>query len=325
MNRYESIDCPVCKKPLNNGDDIVVCPECGAPYHKSCYLKEGSCIFGGLHEKGEAWEAPKPEGKYDGEASRRCSRCGSVNSPTASFCEVCGTPLANYIPVPQQNQGASTNLPPRPNQFPQYGEIPPKAMPLNPYTTPFGGVSPDEEIDGVPAKDLAVFIGRNTHYFLPRFKAYTRSKAKTINWSGFIFQGGYFLYRKMYTPAILLILLQFLFSIPNALYQYFLFTTDTSFASASDASYLSSLVTISWICTGLSMAMRLFCGFMANVLYLKHCKKKILAEKAVTRTEKDYFAVLSKKGSVATALITGLLIGYAVINVISMYLLILLL
>ena len=31
------------------GDDIVVCPECGAPHHRECYEKEGHCHFADKH------------------------------------------------------------------------------------------------------------------------------------------------------------------------------------------------------------------------------------------------------------------------------------
>ena len=33
-----------CGKPLTLQDDIVVCPDCGAPYHRDCYEKLGRCI-----------------------------------------------------------------------------------------------------------------------------------------------------------------------------------------------------------------------------------------------------------------------------------------
>ena len=36
--------CFSCGEVFKDGDDIVVCPECGTPYHRECYLKEGKCI-----------------------------------------------------------------------------------------------------------------------------------------------------------------------------------------------------------------------------------------------------------------------------------------
>ena len=36
-NRYSGLCCPVCKVKFKDDDDIVVCPACGAPHHRSCY------------------------------------------------------------------------------------------------------------------------------------------------------------------------------------------------------------------------------------------------------------------------------------------------
>ena len=41
--------CPVCDKQFKKGDDIVVCPECGAPHHRECYEKVVHCHFADKH------------------------------------------------------------------------------------------------------------------------------------------------------------------------------------------------------------------------------------------------------------------------------------
>ena len=38
---FTEYKCPVCGEQFKKGDDIVVCPECGAPHHRECYEKEG--------------------------------------------------------------------------------------------------------------------------------------------------------------------------------------------------------------------------------------------------------------------------------------------
>ena len=35
MMDYKGCKCASCHKVLKEGDDIVICPECGAPYHLS--------------------------------------------------------------------------------------------------------------------------------------------------------------------------------------------------------------------------------------------------------------------------------------------------
>ena len=42
---YQGVCCPVCGKPFQEGDDIVVCPECGAPHHRECYKSLGHCAL----------------------------------------------------------------------------------------------------------------------------------------------------------------------------------------------------------------------------------------------------------------------------------------
>lgn len=37
---FTEYKCPVCDKQFKKGDDVVVCPECGAPHHRECYEKK---------------------------------------------------------------------------------------------------------------------------------------------------------------------------------------------------------------------------------------------------------------------------------------------
>lgn len=46
---YKKYICPVCKAPFTEDDDVVVCPECGTPHHRSCWLENGRCANEGLH------------------------------------------------------------------------------------------------------------------------------------------------------------------------------------------------------------------------------------------------------------------------------------
>ena len=36
MPKYYGCPCEGCGEPLTLKDDIVVCPDCGAPYHRTC-------------------------------------------------------------------------------------------------------------------------------------------------------------------------------------------------------------------------------------------------------------------------------------------------
>ena len=41
--RFKGLKCLVCKADFAQSDDIVVCPECGLPYHRACFLENGDC------------------------------------------------------------------------------------------------------------------------------------------------------------------------------------------------------------------------------------------------------------------------------------------
>ncbi|MFR2561998.1 MAG: RING finger protein [Anaeromassilibacillus sp.] len=60
---YTGLKCPVCGKPFTSDDDIVVCPECGAPYHRACYQQAGHCIFQEKHGTPDAWKPRKSKRK----------------------------------------------------------------------------------------------------------------------------------------------------------------------------------------------------------------------------------------------------------------------
>ena len=101
MNDYVGCVCSVCNKPFAAGDDIVVCPECGTPYHRACYQAAGGCVHEAQHAEGYAWQpqqhaqqAGGPQGQPAGGAPRVCPACGVQNRPGALFCENCGTPLS---------------------------------------------------------------------------------------------------------------------------------------------------------------------------------------------------------------------------------------
>ncbi len=46
----KSYFCPVCGNDFTEDDDVVFCPECGTPHHRSCWMENGRCINEKLHE-----------------------------------------------------------------------------------------------------------------------------------------------------------------------------------------------------------------------------------------------------------------------------------
>lgn len=98
--KYTGIPCAACGKKFTAEDDVVVCPECGTPYHRACYKNwplyyearmpramcgsrprplRGLCAAGGA--------AACPQNKTDGEGYVMCSRCGTVNPAGQERCD----------------------------------------------------------------------------------------------------------------------------------------------------------------------------------------------------------------------------------------------
>ena len=50
--KLSGIPCVACGKKFTPEDDIVVCPECGAPYHRACYKELGHCVHADRHAEG---------------------------------------------------------------------------------------------------------------------------------------------------------------------------------------------------------------------------------------------------------------------------------
>ncbi len=88
---FTEYKCPVCDKQFKKGDDIVVCPECGAPHHRKCYEKEGHCHFADKHgadfsfEKEQLEEAEQQAEQDAKDGVVLCKRCGAENPKKCSI------------------------------------------------------------------------------------------------------------------------------------------------------------------------------------------------------------------------------------------------
>lgn len=318
MDKYKGIDCPICNKPLDNGEVVAICPECGAPYHRECILKEGKCIYQDLHKEGKSWEQPKSDFDEHTEnmESRRCSRCGTLNDSSCIFCEVCGTSLNNN----QDNQENTNN-----NFNQQRNNQPNNFMAYDPFNNPFGGVDADDTIDDIPVKDWAIYIGQNTYYFIPKFKRMSmKQKGTTFNFASAIFGGFYYLYRKMYLWGVILLLINLLISLPSVFLRVGSVLAQISPEIDIVKMFTSSgMVQIANICSILNIVLFLATGILTNKLYSIHCKNNIKKIMDTNTTKEGYLEKLNKKGGVSKKLIPILLISYLILSLVSSLILVL--
>ena len=302
MNRYTHEECAVCKVTFKDGDDVVVCPYCGTPHHRACYGKDTGCINKDWHgvttyEEQKRKKLEETAKKCESHSNTKCNRCGAQNPPDGLFCQVCGNSLRI-----KTNENVGANTPPPINSIP--------------FTTPFGGIAPDEEMNGVTAKELAVFVGDNSFYFLPKMKQmHNDEKIVSFNWSAFLFDAYYFFYRKMYLVGALVLVLSIVASIPGLLYMY-------SALGYSDPAFLPDnivkLGNISNICSYLFWGVRILCGLFANYIYTKTAFKRIKKIKEEMKpqdvSEPSYVNELAKNGRTSVKIVIILCIIELVIS-----------
>ena len=263
MINYQGKQCPICKRRFEEQDDIVVCPDCGTPYHRECYSINNKCIYENQHQllkerndnisQSDAInDINKNTGKGDqegvGEASEFivCPRCEHSNPSGSAFCNKCGY----FLNDPQEII----------DEIPQNIK---EGLPI--LFDPMGGVEPNEEVDTVKFGDLAKMVKSNTPYYMSVFKRIKDNNKSKFNFSAFLFNGMWFLFRKQYKVGIPLTVLHFVILFYTSLIQYI---QDVS-------KIISNFSEILEILSLLQFAVMLFCGFFANKIYFKSCIEKV--------------------------------------------------
>ena len=294
MDRYAGATCPYCGKPFFDGDDIVVCPDCGAPHHRACWNEHHACAFAAKHAEGHVWQAPEPKTEpatvpHDEADVKICPKCGSSNPASCDYCETCGSPLV---------------------------------LRESPYSPPLEPVKDDDLIGDIPAHDFAVYVGDNAGYFLPRFKVFSRGRVIDWNWSAFIFSYFYLFYRKMYAFGALVLFGTIVLSLPSAAlylvdYQNLMIERgllDKMFFTLSNPDAAMTFSNIAWI---LLWVLRGFVMFCTNRLYYTHALDQIhrIREHGFTN-EVEYSAELVSKGRTNRMLVTIICVGFIAFYVI---------
>lgn len=61
MIQYVGKACESCKKAFDENEQIVYCPQCGAPMHRECWEEKGGCPYSDRHSSGFKWAPPAAE------------------------------------------------------------------------------------------------------------------------------------------------------------------------------------------------------------------------------------------------------------------------
>ncbi len=313
--------CPVCTKRFTDGDDIVVCPKCGAPYHRECYETKGACIFSDLHKKGEAWhdENEEPDIESAEEADDNsivCRRCGHKNSKDSIVCERCGDFLTDSYNSPFDDEETDEDDPLR-MASPVFRT---KKYHIDDIRDFAVGIKRDEDFEGVTGEELMTYVGSNELYYGPIFSSIKKRNISRYNFSTFLFQGVWYFYRKQYLMGIIISLLTVLpMAAQYVCYRFFhtneLWSEAQNSVAAGGYAYYGDY--IDWIWTNCDMLHRIlmllpmvlaFIAFVVTVIlafranrdYYKRAIKKIktIKKKNNGKDEKEILEIIKTKGGI---------------------------
>ena len=328
MGKYDGFKCLSCGNAFTADDDVVVCPDCGTPYHRACYEKEGRCINDELHEKGGTWQPAEERTEAVSDEPIRCARCGQENPPTGLFCNRCGMPLSNSFNEPRpfnDNPGMHQGANGQPGGMGQQG--------YNRAQNPQGGFGPqgmggfanpnamrfdqDSDIDGVKLGDLARYVGKNQFSYLTSFIRFGKFGGKvSLNFSALLFPQLYFFYRKMNLIGIIYMILTVAFSIPTIMMMSAAgYLPKISFVTESYVNS-SNFAMILNLCSSALMVTQCISAIFANYWYYKTARKKIMQVRTESAgaDEEEIRETITKRGGVSmAAFLLAVLVTYAML------------
>ena len=274
--KIEGCSCARCKAYLFSEDDIVYCPECGAPHHRECYEVLGHCALEELHgteleysrekvlEAIEKEQEKKDKETKDEESKKEhtvCSKCGEHYDYELMHCPRCSFPNINKM-----------------GGFKEFDFL--------------GGVPADYKLDeNVTAEDAKRFVASNTHRYIPKFATMNPKNKVSWNWMAFLFPCQWMLERKMFKNGILLGILAItvtLLSVPINMAilnmgsgEVMNIATVISALNEAMPDMKTATIVLTLIGAFLDIAIRLFAALFGDYIYKQHtisCVKKIKAK-----------------------------------------------
>lgn len=262
MNKFENKICPVCRAPFTKDADIVVCPQCGAPHHRVCYLVKNKCGLEEYHAQGFVWngylpgEEPAPEPE-------------NTDPHHAEY--PAGTPIPKPMTAIQDMEEMET-----PEDY--YKRIVDR---LNDST---------EGEDGVSIRELCAYASTSVFHYGRAFSVFRSNAAGKkpkvfMNLCSGLFAPVYQFYRKMDLLGIAALLITVGSSLPLLLvYGGILEDSNGVYALVSACRFLSFAMTV------------LLCLF-GDYLYYRHAVKQIKKIRSRMQERGEaYYEALSESG-----------------------------
>lgn len=194
MIDYTEIKCPVCDEAFSENDEIVVCPDCGLPHHKSCYLSVGHCAMQDAHGTDMQWQAPKQtdavSGLNDNSSNMNETDIGKNRGESVNPNFVIG----NFSSDVDDDDDVDKSI---------YSQ----ALKID-------GVEKSDTVFGEKCTDVAIFAGMNASRYIRVFKEMEYRNSKTgWNWLAFLSPQFWLLARKCYKFGAIAMIFSFFSSL----------------------------------------------------------------------------------------------------------------
>lgn len=284
--RFENVKCAGCGELFKEGDDIVVCPECGTPQHRHCYENAGGCINKDKHAQGFEWTMPQSQKNKEEDGDFLvCPKCGHKNRKDSRQCEQCGqgfVVLGNNI----AQQPQAPKAPPFGTDFENPEDIPDlqevieaRVQALAPGITE---QQRSEQLCGHSIADTVSFIGNNASVYVEKFRKRERMNKRTFNWGAFFFTPIWFFWRRLYKQGIVYMAISVSITLlMNAPAQKMLSLYESIFSSGASemtpqqASQLLSTMLPVMLLEAILFCVHLVAGLTADKAYWKYCKTSL--------------------------------------------------
>lgn len=298
MPKYYGCPCEGCGEPLTLKDDIVVCPDCGAPYHRTCYEKLGRCIHSPAHAAGYEWHFP-----YQDAELRTCPSCGERTLRSEETCRCCGAALPPETEADEQLNDRKAAQDEQHGGFDYerfYRQYEQQTMdPL--HRNLQAAFGKDELIDGIPSSDWMTYIGTAAPAYLNDYSRMQLQHTKiSMCFSALVFGPFYFFYRKAWKPAFGFLAAELVLALPTLLSMMQATGSPLTAGISSTA-----IVVLSRIMTVFSFALVMLRTLYAKWLYRKSAAERIRRIRAEFPDAAQRRAVLSAQGGVSIAGVIG--------------------
>ena len=265
MSRFDNKLCPVCRRPLTDKSDVVVCPVCGTPHHRACYMKNNRCGVESWHASGFVWQGHLPD--------------EPANEPP-----------------PQQGSDD-----PHHAEYPQGAEAPDMSggfgqpVDIEEFLEQLQKQTMDDRRgeDGVSSRELSAFVGRSVMHYSQAFAAFRapaapggKKRKVFFNLCAGLFAPVHQFYRRMDLIGVILLLLELFYYIPTLL----------SVIGAANAALLRNISLITSLVSFVVMV--LMCMF-GDYLYYRFTVKRIKKIRMAYDDGKaeGYYEALAEKGN----------------------------